>query len=449
MSDDGLAFPDLESATIKELYPHPDDTRLLQRLQANWSKYNAYWDTDTKKELLKLINRGDVKTNGTIRENPSGHKLWKKQGDVSWAQWIAMRTHYGANKLTKFQSKLAKKYRHIDTDSWICPSQQQNHIWMVGTHSDDGPLCTKGEENPEKARQDSLAMNEIEEADNLQAQTQTDSDSRKRAHSGAPGGPQQTKRRTEVHCVPSHSPLVVHWPRPQTSTTATLLEGQNGRYRQGNRGSDDKPSNSYTSIYSGTFHPPPMSNGSLPQGIEHGGRVDLQDAREKAAELTRRADRDAKMWKGVDRIERCVNKLTASMPQEMKDLKRSVDELKSTAETHCEEMEEKEKEIRELQRKSQEQERKFHEQQDQLNSQKQMIEEFREIILTVWKKLHQHQEHAPQHSQGAATPGYMTTAPTSNQTSINFQGQYFVTNYIGGQAPMNAGPGEPRHHALP
>ncbi|KAF4497243.1 hypothetical protein FAGAP_6594 [Fusarium agapanthi] len=83
MSDHALAFSDLESAAFKEMYPDEDDTRLLKRFQANWSKYHKSWDTNTKKDLLGFINNGDVKTNDTNRY-PSGHKSWMKV-ELTWA----------------------------------------------------------------------------------------------------------------------------------------------------------------------------------------------------------------------------------------------------------------------------------------------------------------------------------------------------------------------------
>jgi hypothetical protein len=52
MEDNENTFPDLKSRLIKELYPEPDDRKLLNRVQSNWVKYNRYWGQDTKKQIL-------------------------------------------------------------------------------------------------------------------------------------------------------------------------------------------------------------------------------------------------------------------------------------------------------------------------------------------------------------------------------------------------------------
>lgn len=139
MSDHGLSFPDLESSAMKEKYPNPDDILLLKRLQANWHKYHQFWDPGTKRELLEIIDRGDVRTNHTNRCAPSGHKFWKTV-NLTWAKWILMRTHYGIKKLSTLQAKLTENFSKVITSSWVCPDQQLQGHQMAGAESDDGPL---------------------------------------------------------------------------------------------------------------------------------------------------------------------------------------------------------------------------------------------------------------------------------------------------------------------
>ncbi|KAG5750229.1 hypothetical protein H9Q70_007099 [Fusarium xylarioides] len=452
MSDHDLAFPDLESDAIKERYPDADDTRLLKRLQANWSKYHKYWDTDTKKELLKLINGGDVKTNDTNRCNASGHKFWNKKNELTWAIWIAMRTHYGIDKLQKLQAKVAAQFPGIFARSWVCPKQQENGNQMAGGEFDDGPLCIKPEEHSGKTRQGSVVTSEFGEADDLEAQTHTDSDTRKRAHPGSPGGPQRTKRRTPVTSKmhsPTHQSLAIG-PPPRTPQRRSILDRMEGI----SKGIADTPTAMPSMIGSqipgfpfptNDTHigiPLPMSKGSLLQRREQGGRVGPKNVSARCIELIRPADREVKIREVVDKIEECVQKLPVSMPEEMNYLKRSVYDLRSTTKTHCEEIQEAKETISELQRR-------VEEQQNQIDFQEQVVGQMEDAVFSIWQELHQPKESAPQHSQGAATPRYTATALPSNHTLPNVAEQYSVTNSMGGRAVVKAGPGTAQPNTLP
>ncbi|KAF5665807.1 hypothetical protein FCIRC_10389 [Fusarium circinatum] len=451
MSGHGLAFPDLESAAIKEQYPDPDDTRLLKRFQANWIKYNKFWDANTKKELLGLIKAGDVKTNETNRYGPSGHKFWKRKDELTWALWIVMRTHYGIEKLAKLQAKLAVQFPKIAASSWVCPDQQLEGIQMANAESDDGPLCIKPEEHSGKPLQGSLATSEGGEAGNLEAQTHTDLDSRKRAHSGTPGGSQRAKRTAaplaKMHPSTHHS-LAIGPPQRTPQRRSLLDRIEDIRKRIADIPKDMSPmiSHQIAGFPSNDTHigtPLPMNNDSLLQRRDQRGRGDTQDVSAGSIELTRTADRRAKIREVMDKIGECVNELTASiMPEEMDDLKRSVDDLKSTTETNREEIQEAKEITSELRRR-------VEEQQHQIDSQGQVIRQMEDAILNVWQKLHQLQESYPQHSQGAATPGYTATALRLNRTLPNAAEQYSVTNSMGGRALMNAGPGTAQPNTLP
>ncbi|KAF5607350.1 uncharacterized protein FSUBG_5249 [Fusarium subglutinans] len=451
MSGHGLAFPDLESAAIKEQYPDPDDTRLLKRFQANWIKYNEYWDTDTKRELLGLISGGDVKTNETNRSGPSGHKFWKRKDELTWALWIAMRTHYGIEKLAKLQAKLAVQFPQIVASSWVCPDQQLKGIQMANAESDDGPLCIKPEEHSGKPLQGSLATSEGGEVDDLEAQTHIDSDSRKRAHSGTPGGPKRAKRTAvplaKMH-PPTHHSLAIGPPQrtPQRRSILDRMEDVRKEIADIPKDMSSMISRQIAGFPSNDTHigtPLPMNNDSLLQRRDQGGRGGPQDVSAESIELTRTADRRAKIREVMDKIVECVNELTASiMPEEMDDLKRSVDDLRSTTETNREEIQEAKETTSELQRR-------VEEQQHQIDSQGLVIGQMEDAMLSVWQKLHQPQEQSPRYSQWQATPRYTGTALHLNRTLPNATEQYSVTNSTGGRAPMIAGSGTAQPNTLP
>ncbi|KAG5799944.1 hypothetical protein H9Q69_001038 [Fusarium xylarioides] len=460
MSDHDLAFPDLESDAIKERYPDADDTRLLKRLQANWSKYHEYWDTDTKKQLLKLINGGDVKTNDTNRCNASGHKFWNKKNELTWAIWIAMRTHYGIDKLQKLQAKVAAQFPGIFARSWVCPKQQENGNQMAGGESDDGPLCLEQKATSKRARQGSLVTSDTEEADGLETQTHEDSGSRKRAHSVTPTGSSAKRRQFTPINKPLHQSLPIG-PNPGTlSQRPPLAE----RMIESVQSCQSLPEHMVSflshqiqgcpSQNNGTRIGTPVSTSSSPLSkhvptINHG----LQQRRERGVsgapqdvlttnlELIQPASHETKMQEAVANIERSINKLTASIPEKIVDIKRSLEDWKSITEGHCEDITNSRLTMDTLHRA-------LEQQQVSIASQKERIYFLEDVIVRVWGKELLSHGSASQNSrpEGVGTPMY---APPLNQTMSDAERQHSIINSMGGHAPVNIGPGVQQPIALP
>ncbi|KAF5695297.1 hypothetical protein FGLOB1_14050 [Fusarium globosum] len=514
MSDHDLSFLDLESAAIKEMYPEADDTRLLKRLQANWLKYHQYWDPKTKQDLLDLINRGDVRTNDTNRFNASGHKLWKKHVKLTWAVWIVMRTHYGIQKLKRLQFRLIEEFPRIVPSSWVCPDQQNQGYCMAGGDSDDGPLCVENQET-------------VQEADHVQTQTHTDSGSTKRAYSVTPTGSRAKRRQFNLAINKPLDQSLPIGPNPGTPSQPPSLAERMIEATRNSPGVTKDELSFFThklresrSQNNGTHigTPVPMSNSPLSEPIptNHRGRQQRkeqgvsgapQDVSTTSLELIQAAGRAAKAQEAVAKaqeavakvqeaaanIERSVGKLEVSVPEQMADMKRSLENLKSITDAHCEELMDSQRKFEKSQDIVKQQiaqiasqneridkmedyiasqkermdkiedciasqkermdkmeddtashKERMDKMEDDTASHKERMDSTEDTILRVWGKEFLSQGSASQYSQGAATP---MSAPPSNQTMRDAKRQHSITNE--GRTPVDAGPGIPQPNILP
>lgn len=189
-------------------------------------------------------------------------------------------------------------------------------------------------------------------------------------------------------------------------------------------------------------NPVPTIHHGLQQRREQGVSGAPQDVLTRSLELIPPAGRAAKMQEAVANIERCVNKLTASVLEEMADIKRPLEDLKSITEVHCEDTMEAKGTINGLLSI-------VKQQQAQLVSQEKKTDKLEDIIVKIWEKELLRQGSASQYSQRVATPMYTTTAPPLDQTLSNVKRQHSITNSMGGRAPVNAGPGIPQLNILP
>ncbi|KAF5584989.1 hypothetical protein FPANT_7682 [Fusarium pseudoanthophilum] len=124
-------------------------------------------------------------------------------------------------------------------------------------------------------------------------------------------------------------------------------------------------------------------------------------------------------------IERSINKLAASIPEEIVDIKRSLEELKAITEVRCDDTMNSQRTMNELH--------------VAFEQQKERMGHFEDVIVRVWGRELLFHGSASQNSspEGVSTPMY---ASHLNQTMSDAQRQHSITNSMGGRAPVNAGP---------